>query len=253
MLLGLAGIAAAVLAGAAQLRRERRRILARFDTAYDVGPGDEAARSTLGGAAPGQAHGWPLPIRWVGAWLTAGRRDRALERALPDALDDIAGAARSGSSLAGAVAGAAHNASGVLADDLAAIHASVERGASLADALERWSVQRPLPPVCLAVAGLQLAADVGGAQAGALEDVAATVRDRIAVRDDLRAASSQARASAIVLAVAPIGFAAFSGLVDPRTLAQTLGRPAGAVCLLVGVALDVAGGWWMLRLSGAGT
>ncbi|HVX16667.1 MAG TPA: type II secretion system F family protein [Acidimicrobiales bacterium] len=173
-----------------------------------------------------------------------------IERALPEVLDDVAGALRSGRSLAEALDQAAPHATGPVATDLLEVVAKVARGAPLSGALDEWAGRRRLPSVDLAVAGLGVAAAVGGSQAAVVADLAASVRDRSAAGDELRAAATQARASAAVLVAAPVGFALFSGVVDPRTLAATVGRPWGLVSILVGLVLDVAGGWWMLRLSG---
>lgn len=184
--------------------------------------------------------------RW---WGTTGEQ-RQLERALPDALESVAGAVRSGRSLTDGLAEAARESSGLLGVDLGAVSRRLDQGDSIVAALASWAERRPLPTVQLAVAGLQLAAELGGTQGTVLDDVAATVRDRVAAHDDLRAAATQARASAAVLAVAPVGFALFSGVVDPHTLGTTLASPVGAACLVGGITLDLAGAWWMLRLSG---
>jgi tight adherence protein B len=114
------------------------------------------------------------------------------------------------------------------------------------DELERaLGAGAPLP--ALAVAGLGLAARQGGSRAWALDQVAATLHERAALDRELRALSSQARYSAAVVALAPLGFAGLSALVDPRVLAF-LASPAGVVCVLVGAGLDGAGAWWMARI-----
>jgi tight adherence protein B len=188
----------------------------------------------------------------LGRLLGATREQRQLERSLPEALETIGGAVRAGWSIADGVTAAADQLTGLLAADLSIVVTQIERGAPLDAALADWAVRRPVAPVALAVAGLRLAADVGGAQGAVLTDLAGTVRDRVAAHDDLHAAASQARASAAVLAIAPVAFALFSGLVDPTTMASTIGQPLGLACLLGGLLLDGAGGVWMLRLSGGG-
>jgi tight adherence protein B len=187
-----------------------------------------------------------VPPRWL-----RSRSAREVERALPDALEDLASAVRAGASLPSAIGAAAVGAPPVLRGDLDVVAGAIARGAPIAEALGAWAQRRPLPAVAVAVAGVQLASDVGGAEADSFVRIAATVRERVAVVDDLRAASVQARASGLVLAVAPVGFAGFSGVVDGAMFRAALTSPMGASCLVAGVALDVLGGWWMLRLSGS--
>lgn len=239
----LLAIVVAAVAGSTLAGRWRTRTRARARLANPPAGSSRDGPSTYRAYADraiGQVHRW---------WGTTGEQ-RQLERALPDALETVAGAVRSGRSLTDGLGEAARESSGLLAADLGAVSRRLEQGDSVISALGSWSARRPLSTVHLAVAGLQLAAEVGGTQGTVLTDVAATVRDRVAAHDDLRAAATQARASAVVLAVAPVGFALFSGVVDPHTLGATLASPVGATCLVGGIALDLLGAWWMLRLSG---
>ena len=66
--------------------------------------------------------------------------------------------------------------------------------------------QRPSPRSRLAAVALGVAAETGGAQARAVDAVAATLRERLAVHADVRAQSSQARLSATVIALLPVAF-----------------------------------------------
>jgi tight adherence protein B len=115
-------------------------------------------------------------------------------------------------------------------------------------ALEAFAARRPSPGVRLAVAALCLGVDTGGAQARAVDGVAATMRERLAVEAELRALSSQARMSALVIGLAPLGFGAFAAATDPRTSDFLLHTPAGLAFVCVGLLLDGAGWLWMQRL-----
>ncbi len=116
-------------------------------------------------------------------------------------------------------------------------------------ALEAVAVRRPLPGVRLGVAALCLGAETGGAQARAVDGVAATVRERQAVAAELRALSSQARISALVIGLAPIAFGVFAATTDPRTAEFMLHTPAGLILLSAGLVLDALGWLWMQRLA----
>ena len=182
-----------------------------------------------------------------------GRGDRRLEAAVPVALERVARSLRSGAAPVAALReAAAHTASGDtmgLASDLAAVVADVDAGEPFVAALDRWAERRPLPSIRLAVAALALGAETGGAQAQALDGLATTLRDRLAVAAEVRALSSQARLSALVITVAPLGFALFAAATDPRSAAFLLRTPLGIVCLCVGLTLDAIAAWWMARLT----
>jgi tight adherence protein B len=174
-----------------------------------------------------------------------------LEQALPGALEAVARSLRSGASLRQAVeeAGQVRASGPHLAPELARAVAEAAQGASLVAALEGIAVRRPLPGLRLGVAALCLGAETGGAQARAVDGVAATVRERLAVTAELRALASQARISALVIGVAPVGFGAFAAATDPRTSRFLLHTVGGLALLSVGLTLDGLGWLWMQRLA----
>ena len=126
--------------------------------------------------------------------------------------------------------------------------AQAGHGTALVEALEGLASRRPRPGVRLAVAALCLGIDTGGAQARAVDGVAATIRERLAVEAEVRALSSQARMSALVIGLAPLGFGVFAAATDPRTSDFLLRTPGGLVLLGAGLLLDGAGWLWMQRL-----
>jgi tight adherence protein B len=171
---------------------------------------------------------------------------RAETAALPSALEDLARSMRSGSSVEVALAEVALTASPPVQAELQACVDLLGRGASLAGALGSWSATTAVPGVRLAVAALLLAHE-GGSRAWALDQVAATLRERLALDQELRAQASQATLSAAVIVLAPVGFSALMVLVDPR-VAGFLASPVGIGCVGLGLTLDAAGAWWMRRL-----
>jgi len=208
-----------------------------------------AAGAALGGpalAVGGAALGAALPL-----FVLRARRGAAAdtaETALPAALEAVARGLRSGASLQQAVAEAAAGTPGALGKELQLAAASTERGTPLVQALEDWGERCPRPGVRLAVAALCLGAETGGAQARAVDGVAATLRERLAVAGEVKALTSQTRASMLVIAAAPVVFCVFASATDPRTSTFLFRSPAGLVCLAAGISLDIVGGLWMRRL-----
>jgi tight adherence protein B len=175
------------------------------------------------------------------------RRERAIEHALPDALDAIARSLRSGASLRLAIGEAA---AGPLADDLGRVARDAADGVPLGVALDAWAAARPLPGVRLATAALGLGAETGGASAQAVDGVAATLRVHLAIAGEVRALSSQARMSALVIVLAPIAFTLLATSTDGRTARFLFATPFGWLCLALGLGLDAVGWLWMRRITG---
>jgi tight adherence protein B len=108
-----------------------------------------------------------------------------------------------------------------------------------------------MPGVRLAVAALSLGAETGGASAQAIDGVTATIRTNLAIAGEVRALSSQARLSALVIALAPIAFSFLAFTTDGTTASFLLGTPLGLVCVVLGLGLDAVGWFWMRRLTAA--
>src|SRR5439155_897231 len=83
---------------------------------------------------------------------------------------------------------------------------------------------------------IALAAESGGAAARAIDGVGETLRANLAVAAEVRAQSAQARLSALVIALAPLGFGALAAGTDRQTADFLFRTPIGLGCLVVGLA-----------------
>jgi tight adherence protein B len=175
------------------------------------------------------------------------RGQQRLEASLPVLLDVTAAALRSGASLPQALA-AASTRPGRLAGELGHLVVAVERGAPLVAELDRWAVRRPVPGLRLVTTALALGAEAGGARAQAVDGVADTLRDRLAMQREISAQSAQARSSAAVMTAVPVVVALLAAASDPRTATFLFRSWPGVACVLGGLALDGVAGLWMLRL-----
>jgi tight adherence protein B len=202
--------------------------------------------------------GWPLMVIiaaalalgvLLGLEALRGRAALSVDRALPELLEATARSLRSGTSMRIALSEAITNAPDRLRLSLGAVVVAAERGVPLVDAVDAWAATMPGDGVRLSGAALALSAELGGSAARSLDGVAATLRDRNAVRREVRALSSQARASALVIGIAPVVFAFLAAAVDPETIEFLLHSHAGITCLFIGVVLDGVGAMWMHRLA----
>ncbi len=221
------------------------------EAAVEVGAAAAVAASAVGFAlapplaflaGPGVAAAGP-----VGLFLARHRRTRRTEAALPAALERVAAELRGGGTVASAVDALATGA-GPLAGDLARVRARASLGVGLEGGLRAWLRETDLPGVRAAAGALAVAATAGGRAADAVEGLAASQRDRLAVLGEARSLGTQARLSALVVGAAPLGYLLLSGVLDRRALLVLTTTPIGQVCLVVGLALEAAAGLWMRRI-----
>jgi tight adherence protein B len=243
----------------------RRRVRARLASPHPIGmaPRSGPAPAALALAGGGLATAWLVAGPSAALALAAGAaalpvtarlRARAAERRrrdqqMPGALERLATALRSGASLPQALREVGEALDPPLGPEVAALAQAAERGRPLRDVLDEWSTTHDDSGTRLATTALVLATVVGSAPARAIDGVAATLRERLDLAAERRALAVQARTSALVLSVAPVGFAALLVVGDTAAAGFLLGTPAGWACLALGVGLDVAGAWWMTRLS----
>jgi tight adherence protein B len=207
--------------------------------------------------------GPPIAAVVLGALLVAPRlalgplrRRRAARRDLQLApfLERVASSIRSGRSVRTALVEVAGATEPPLGADLAGLSSALDHGSTLDDAVARWAERADSSTeVRLVAAALQLGAQAGGEVARAVDGVAATLRERREVRGEVVALATQARTSAALLVVAPVGFAALVSSIEPGSLRFLLGTPAGLACLTAGLALDAVGALWMQRIVGRTT
>lgn len=178
-----------------------------------------------------------------------GRGAARYEAALAPALEAVARSLRSGAGLRQALSEAATSAPPALDVDLRRVVSDADLGVGVVSALDAWVDRRPLRGVQLTCAALALGAEAGGAQARAVDGVAATMRQRARAEAEARALGAQARMSAGVIAAAPVVFAALAAALDPSSGRFLFRTVPGAVLLVAGIGLDLLGTLWMARLS----
>jgi tight adherence protein B len=186
----------------------------------------------------------------IAARVMSNRRERRFATALPLALETVAADLRGGSTVPQAVERVAQSRSSVAAD-LQRVCARAGLGLAFAEALAGWPRDHDVPGVRAAAGALAVAATMGGPAAGAIEGLASSLRDRLDAVAEARALSSQARLSAVVVGAAPLGYLAFSGLVDPGAVDALVGTGIGRVCLMVGLGLEGLAAIWIRHIVGS--
>jgi len=183
----------------------------------------------------------PRPQSWR-RWR--GRRSRG---SLPLVLELLARELRAGNTIHGAVTVVAR--SEPEAASLSSVVERVAHGDRLGDVLDGWAVGLSDDDGPLVQAVLRLGLSTGVALADALDRAASTIRARAAFDGEIRAMTAQSRMSAVLIAVAPIGFLLVLSMVDPSGLVLLSSTPLGWFCLVTGIGLDAIGFAWMRNLT----
>jgi Flp pilus assembly protein TadB len=172
--------------------------------------------------------------------------EQAGARMLAALLDDIARRCASGESLRnGFVAALARS---ELQPSFAHATQLLHGGATIAEALA--SQAAITADQALAVHVLRLCATQGGNVSVSLDRAAATLRERDALAQERIAQSAQARLSARVLTLLPVGFSVWTLATTP-SVRHFVVTPPGLVCVTLGLVLNLTGWRLMNRIIGA--
>jgi tight adherence protein B len=196
------------------------------------------------------------PVAFVGAVaagpialvIARGRAQRVFLAELPAFVEFVAAQLRSGHTVPSALVAAADR-PGPVGGDVRRVQQRLALGATLPDALGRWSGERHSEPAAAVAGALAVAAETGGAAATALDGLARSLRDALGAQAEAAALSAQARLSAIVVGVAPIAYLVFAAATDPHAASTLVSTPAGRICLALGLGLDALGALWMRRIT----
>jgi tight adherence protein B len=174
----------------------------------------------------------------------AVRRDEQLA----DAVGAVVSALRAGMSLPQAIRYAADESAAPLQQELTELVDAVDVGVPLGDAIEAWAEHVGTEDARLVASTMELHRRVGGDLPVVLEQVAASVRERVAVAKEVRALTAQARLSGGILGALPIGFFGFLWLTSRSEMQAALASPAGLGVVVFGLVLDGLAFLWIRKL-----
>jgi tight adherence protein B len=196
--------------------------------------------------ASGDAGAPARPARVLEAWsLRRSRRRSPDARAVAAWCDDIARRLRSGSTLRDAVATVPSDPATEWSTE--ALRLAIDRGASVVDALAR--VDGGGVHLRLALGVISTASRIGGPSAASIDRVAMLLRQRASDLDERATQAAQARLSSHVMTAMPLLMLAALVATDDDVRAVAT-SPIGGFCIATGLALNVAGWWWMRRIVG---
>jgi tight adherence protein B len=180
------------------------------------------------------------------------RRRAAASRLTQDQLAEgisvIAAGLRAGRSLRQAFELAAAEVDPPIGPSFERVTGRVELGDPMDDAIGAWAREISGADARLAAGVLRLHRRTGGALAATLERLATTLRDRRSAARELRSLTAQARLSANILGLLPLGFFGFLSLVAREDIVAAVTAPAGATAIALGLVLQAAAYVWIRRL-----
>jgi tight adherence protein B len=188
----------------------------------------------------------PLGTRVLVSVRTS-RRQAAFAEQLDDALQLMASSLRAGHSLLRAVDSVATEAAAPISVEFARIVNETRVGRDLGDALDEVAERMGSDDFRWIAQAIAIHREVGGNLAEVLDTVGHTIRERNAIRRQVKVLSAEGKLSAIVLMALPFGVIGFLSVANPDYLSAFTESLAGYVMLGVVAVLLLVGGLWLRK------
>lgn len=195
------------------------------------------------------AIGTPLLVAAFVLRIVQARYRDAFTADLPEALDVFARGLRAGRPVSDSLGIVVETSKGATQREFSRCHDEICMGETLADSLSRLQARVATPEVSFFSVATSLQAETGGNMIETMENLAIQLRERRKLRKKARALSSEARASALILASLPFVVAFAIAVLNAGYLEPLYADPRGR--LMAGIAIgSISLGMFMMRQMG---
>ncbi|MGE3856486.1 MAG: type II secretion system F family protein [Dehalococcoidia bacterium] len=176
-------------------------------------------------------------------------RGRRLNAQVAQTIELIASSLRAGFGFMQSVEFAAREQVDPIASELRATIREIEFGVSVDEALERLLARTQDEDLDLVVSAVLVQRRVGGDLGEVLTNIAQMIHDRVRIRGEIRTLTAQARMSAWVVGMLPLGFAAVMTALQPSHMAVLIEEPVGRLMVLGAAGLQGVGFLLVRRIA----
>jgi tight adherence protein B len=120
-------------------------------------------------------------------------------------------------------------------------------GRDLSDALDEVAARMASDDFTWVAQAISIHREVGGNLAEVLDAVGHTIRERNAIRRQVKALSAEGKLSAVVLMALPFGIIGFVSMSNPGYLSTFTESLLGYGMLAVGAGMLLVGGFWLKK------
>ena len=183
--------------------------------------------------------GFMLPAFYLG--MRMGRRQRAIQRQLVEAITLIANSLRSGFGFLQGVQAAAKQLTPPIADELDHLVQDISLGVSTEQALADMGRRVGSEDLDIAITAIVIQRSTGGNLSEILDSVAETMRERERVQGEISSLTAEKHMSGNILGVFPAVLTAGLFLIQPDVMSTLWTEPTGRVLLVIAVVLQLIG------------
>ena len=176
------------------------------------------------------------------------RRKAHFNRALPDALAQIAGAMRAGSTFSGALQSMVEEQNGPLGQEFGLMLREQRLGARLEDALDNLGERVQSEELDLVISATLISQEIGGNLGEILQRLSETIRRKMEMEGKIKALTAQGVLQGIVVTLLPFFILAALFVAEPEATQPIFTSLLGWIFLLIIIVLEVIGGLMIKKI-----
>lgn len=182
-----------------------------------------------------------LALPRLAVHVIRGRRQRAVIRQLPDALQALAGSLRAGTNIGRAMELVSRRHTAPLGEEFSLMLSRQRLGEDMATVLAGFVARVPAEETALFRNAVLISHRVGGDLANTLDTLAVTLRERAQVEEHIDGLTAMGRMQGRVMCVLPLGIGGMLYLQQPEMMQRLFTEPLGWLVLaVIGVMMTLA-------------
>jgi len=191
--------------------------------------------------------GYRLPDIYVES--VKKKRMKKLNSQLPDALSIISNGLRAGFSFTQAMSVASNELESPIKDEFLRVIRDNSIGKTLDEALMDFSERTDDEDIDMFITALIIQRKVGGNLTEILDTIAATIRDRMRIRGEIKTLTAQGRMSAIIISLLPFAVALFIYFSNPSYIMELFKSTIGIIMVVTAVIAQIFGMFIIMRMA----
>jgi len=166
--------------------------------------------------------------------MRQGRRLKAFNNQLGDALNLLANGLHSGYSLLQAMDAVAREMPPPMSEEFQRVVREVGLGISVERAMNNMLRRIPSDDLDLMITAINVQHEVGGNLAQILETISHTIRERVRIKGEIAVLTAQGRISGYIVSFLPIGLGLLLFILNPKYITPMFSEPCGIIMIAVG-------------------
>lgn len=183
--------------------------------------------------------GWNVPMFIIKGKMK--KRIKRLNEQLGDAITMMSNSLKAGYSFFQAVDIVVEEMTGPISEEFGIMQREINLGQTTEKALENMVARVSSEDLELVITAVMIQRQVGGNLAEVLDNITATIRDRVRIKGEMKTMTAQGRMSGWVISLLPAILYILIYLINPAQMGLLFQRPIGIIMIVVAVVMEFIG------------